>query len=256
MNQSSGSLIKAENISLKLGQQAGLDNVSIAIKSEEIVTLIGPNGAGKTTLVRILLGLIKPDAGKIERKENLSVGYVPQKLATNPTMPMTVTRFLKMVIAVSDKNINSALIEVGAPKVGDTLVANLSGGELQRIHIARALLRDPDLLVLDEPAQNVDYSGQSELYALISKIRNERKCGVLIISHDLHLVMSKTDHVLCINRHVCCEGQPEAVSRHPEYQALFGPNVAEGLAVYSHQHDHQHNLLKKAEHVQSRQSND
>ena len=236
MNQSSGSLIAAENISLKLGQQAGLDNVSIAIKSEEIVTLIGPNGAGKTTLVRILLGLIEPDTGRIERKENLSVGYVPQKLATNPTMPMTVTRFLKMAVALSDQQINSILTEVGAPKVGDTLITNLSGGELQRIHIARALLRDPELLVLDEPTQNVDYSGQTDLYALISKIRNKRKCGILIISHDLHLVMSKTDHVLCLNRHVCCEGQPEAVSRHPEYQALFGPNVAEGLAVYSHQH--------------------
>ncbi len=252
MNQSSGSLIAAENISLKLGQQAGLDNVSIAIKSEEIVTLIGPNGAGKTTLVRILLGLIEPDTGRIERKENLSVGYVPQKLATNPTMPMTVTRFLKMAVALSDQQINSILTEVGAPKVGDTLITNLSGGELQRIHIARALLRDPELLVLDEPTQNVDYSGQTDLYALISKIRNKRKCGILIISHDLHLVMSKTDHVLCLNRHVCCEGQPEAVSRHPEYQALFGPNVAEGLAVYSHQHS----ALKQGEHEQSRQSND
>ena len=256
MNQSSDSLITAENISLKLGQQAGLENVSVAIRTEEIVTLIGPNGAGKTTLVHILLGIIKPDTGKIKRKENLRVGYVPQKLATNPNMPMTVTRFLKMTIALSDEKINSALIEVGASKVRDTLVANLSGGELQRIHIARALLRDPDLLILDEPTQNVDYSGQAELYALISKIRNERKCGILLISHDLHLVMSKTDHVLCLNKHVCCEGQPEAVSRHPEYQALFGPNVAESLAVYSHQHDHQHNLLKKAEHVQSRQSND
>ena len=256
MNQSSDSLISAENISLKLGQQAGLENVSVAIRTEEIVTLIGPNGAGKTTLVHILLGIIKPDTGKIKRKENLRVGYVPQKLATNPNMPMTVTRFLKMTIALSDEKINSALIEVGASKVRDTLVANLSGGELQRIHIARALLRDPDLLILDEPTQNVDYSGQAELYALISKIRNERKCGILLISHDLHLVMSKTDHVLCLNKHVCCEGQPEAVSRHPEYQALFGPNVAESLAVYSHQHDHQHNLLKKAEHVQSRQSDD
>ncbi len=256
MNQSSGALITAENISLKLGQQAGLENVSVAIRTEEIVTLIGPNGAGKTTLVHILLGIIKPDTGKIKRKENLRVGYVPQKLATNPNMPMTVTRFLKMTIALSDEKINSALIEVGASKVRDTLVANLSGGELQRIHIARALLRNPDLLILDEPTQNVDYSGQAELYALISKIRNERKCGILLISHDLHLVMSKTDHVLCLNKHVCCEGQPEAVSRHPEYQALFGPNVAESLAVYSHQHDHQHNLLKKAEHVQSRQSDD
>lgn len=256
MNQSSASLISAENISLKLGQQAGLVNVSIAIRSQEIVTLIGPNGAGKTTLVRILLGLIKPDTGKIERKENLRIGYVPQKLATNKTMPMTVARFLNMAIALSDEKIDSALFEVGAPKVGDTLIANLSGGELQRVHIARALLRNPDLLVLDEPTQNVDYSGQADLYALIGKIRNKRKCGILIISHDLHLVMSKTDHVLCLNKHVCCEGQPEAVTRHPEYQALFGPNVAKGLAVYSHQHDHQHKLLEQAELEQSRQSND
>tara|TARA_B100000676_G_scaffold301747_1_gene349392 strand:- start:589 stop:1059 length:471 start_codon:yes stop_codon:yes gene_type:complete len=134
------------------------------------------------------------------------------------------------------------LTEVGANQLADASLDELSGGELQRIHLARALLRSPDLLVLDEPTQNVDFTGQAELYALITEIRDRRGCGILIISHDLHLVMSKTDHVLCLNQHVCCEGQPEAVSRHPEYQALFGPKVAEGLAVYSHHHDHQHGL--------------
>ena len=242
MSQSKCILAEATNINLSFGHRAGLKNVSIRIRPSEIVTLIGPNGAGKTTLVRILLGLIKPDSGHVQKSKDLTVGYVPQKLASGTQMPMTVSRFLNMACPASDEEIATVLIEAGVPSCSHSLIEHLSGGELQRIHIARALLRNPDLLVLDEPTQNVDYAGQAALYELITELCDKRQCGVLIISHDLHIVMSKTDHVLCLNRHICCEGQPEAVSKHPEYQALFGPNVAKGLAVYSHNKSHHHGL--------------
>ena len=242
LNKNQNSLIEARNISVKFGQRAGLKNVSVTVQPGKVLTLIGPNGAGKTTLVRVLLGLLKPDAGIIQRQRNLTIGYVPQKLAYSPTMPMTVNRFLKIASHVKNKQIATVLIEVGVPSIGNELIENLSGGELQRIHIARALLREPNLLVLDEPTQNVDYSGQIALYELITTIRNQRNCSVLIISHDLHLVMSKTDHVICLNQHICCEGQPEKVSQHPEYLELFGPSVSKHLAVY--RHNNQYGLTK------------
>ena len=242
LNKNQNSLIEARNISVKFGQRAGLKNVSVTVQPGKVLTLIGPNGAGKTTLVRVLLGLLKPDAGIIQRQRNLIIGYVPQKLAFSPTMPMTVNRFLKIASPVKNEQIATILIEVGVPSIGNELIQNLSGGELQRIHIARALLREPNLLVLDEPTQNVDYSGQIALYELITTIRHRRNCSVLVISHDLHLVMSKTDHVICLNQHICCEGQPEKVSQHPEYLELFGPSVSKHLAVY--RHNHQYGLTK------------
>ena len=242
LNKNQNNLLEARNISVKFGQRAGLKNVSVTVQPGKVLTLIGPNGAGKTTLVRVLLGLLKPDAGIIQRQRNLTIGYVPQKLAYSPTMPMTVNRFLKIASHVKNKQIATVLIEVGVPSIGNELIENLSGGELQRIHIARALLREPNLLVLDEPTQNVDYSGQIALYELITTIRNQRNCSVLIISHDLHLVMSKTDHVICLNQHICCEGQPEKVSQHPEYLELFGPSVSKHLAVY--RHNNQYGLTK------------
>lgn len=248
MNAANDILIEAKDVSLKFDARAGIEHVTIAIRAGEIVTLIGPNGAGKSTLVRILLGLLRPDSGEVQRKSDLRVGYVPQNLAADPAMPMTVTRFLRMAAPVNDKIVGDILAEVGADALAEAALEDLSGGELQRVHLARALLREPDLMVLDEPTQNVDFSGQAELFSLIAELRDRRRCGVLIISHDLHLVMSKTDHVLCLNQHVCCEGQPEAVSRHPEYQALFGPQVADGLAVYSHHHDHHHGLSGEVEH--------
>ena len=233
-------LIEAKDVSLTFNPRAGVKHVSVAIKAGEIVTLIGPNGAGKSTLVRILLGLLEPDSGTVTRKVDLRVGYVPQKIAADPAMPMTVKRFLGMAGNRSKKTTKEILEEVGGSAVIEASLDQLSGGELQRVHLARALLREPDILVLDEPTQSVDYSGQAELYALITSIRDRRGCGVLIISHDLHLVMSNTDHVLCLNHHVCCQGHAETVIQHPEYKALFGPRLAEGIAVYSHHHDHSH----------------
>ena len=240
-------LIEAEDVSLTFNPRAGVKHVSIAIKAGEIVTLIGPNGAGKSTLVRILLGLLEPDSGTVTRKVDLRVGYVPQKIAADPAMPMTVKRFLGMAGNRSKKTTMEILEEVGGNAVMEASLDQLSGGELQRVHLARALLREPDILVLDEPTQGVDYSGQAELYALITGIRDRRGCGVLIISHDLHLVMSNTDHVLCLNHHVCCQGHAETVSQHPEYKALFGPGLAEGIAVYSHHHDHSHGYKNSPE---------
>ena len=234
------SLVTAANLHLRLGGTTILQNVGLDISAGEILTLIGPNGAGKTTLVRVLLGLLKPDSGEVRRKEDLSVGYLPQSFEVDHSLPLTVRRLLSLTQKPSPEQMEESLAEVGASDLLDHPVQSLSGGERQRVLLARALLRDPELLVLDEPIQNVDVNGQSELYRLIAKIRDARGCGVILISHDLHLVMAFTDHVVCLNRHICCTGHPEAVSKNPEYLALFGKHAAESLAVYTHKHDHVH----------------
>lgn len=205
------------------------------------MTIIGPNGSGKTTLIRLLLGLEAPDSGSITRKPQLAIGYVPQKLAINRVLPLDVAYFLRL----SDNNPKDEMVEKIALDVGiyHCLYQNihsLSGGEMQRVLLARALLSNPELLVLDEPAQGVDVTGQAELYALIARISREKKMAVLMVSHDLHLVMSATDQVICLNHHVCCSGHPHAVRDDPEFAALFGKNVADSLAVYTHHHDHSH----------------
>ncbi len=235
-------LIEARGVRVRLGRNEILDGVEIAVHPGEIVSLIGPNGAGKTTLVRVLLGLLKPDAGMVRRRPGLAVGYLPQQAEFDPVLPLTVRRLLGLTRRGKREETEGALAEVGAADLADQGVHGLSGGELQRVLLARSLLCGPDLLVLDEPVQNVDVTGQVEFYDLISRIRDRRGCGVLMISHDLHLVMAATDRVVCINRHLCCSGKPEAVSRHPEYVALFGAGAAGGLAVYTHAHDHRHGL--------------
>ena len=222
--------------------RAILDRVDLTIERGEIVTLIGPNGSGKTTLARILLGLMKPDRGTVWRAPDIVIGYMPQRISLDGSLPLTVNRFLRLTARRRDKNIAQALDEVGTAHLGDSDIGVLSGGELQRVMLARALLREPDLLVLDEPAQGVDFTGQIALYDLIGKIRQRHGCGILTISHDLHLVMAATDRVLCLNHHICCSGEPEAVRRNPEYLALFGPAASAGLAVYAHHHDHDHDL--------------
>jgi zinc transport system ATP-binding protein len=238
----SASLIEARAVSVRIGRHELLSRVDLMLGRGEIVSLIGPNGAGKTTLLRALLGILKPTAGTVRRAPGLVVGYVPQRLQLDPVLPLTVERFMTIRLAASPRAVDTALAEVGAAHLRRALMHELSGGEFQRALLARALLRRPDLLFLDEPGQGLDFSGQIELYGLVEQIRDRRGCGVLLVSHDLHIVMAATDRVVCLNHHVCCSGRPEAVSRHPEYMALFGPHAAAGLAVYAHEHDHAHDL--------------
>jgi zinc transport system ATP-binding protein len=237
-----GALIEGKGIGHAFGKNSVLINIDISVSPGEIVTLIGPNGAGKTTLVRVLLGLLRPDSGEVVRRPGLIVGYLPQQLAIDPVLPMTVRRLLRLTNRPTTGEMLEALAETGAAHLIDQAVQDLSGGELQRVLLARALARRPGLLVLDEPIQGIDISGQTELYELIAQIRSRRGCGVLMISHDLHVVMASTDRVVCINRHLCCSGHPETVREHPEYMAMFAPREAQSLAVYTHSHDHSHDL--------------
>ncbi len=215
-------------------------DVDLSVRRGEIVSIVGPNGGGKTTLVKTIVGIERPTTGSVERRRELTVGYVPQRLAIDPTMPLTVARLMTLTRHAHRRALVAALEETGVPHLLDAPVQRLSGGEFQRVLIARALLADPDLLVLDEPVQSVDFGGQVELYRLIADVRARRGCGVLLVSHDLHVVMRETDHVICLSGHVCCHGIPHDVSRHPEYLRMFGPRGAEALAVYPHEHDHSH----------------
>ncbi len=235
-------LVACDGITVRLGDRPVLENVSIAVQPGEIVTLIGPNGSGKTTLVRTILGLQRPHDGQVRQRAGLKIGYVPQRLSIDPILPLTVRRFLRLSGKQDEIALQRAVDEVGGSDLLPRQIEGLSGGELQRMALARALLREPDLLVLDEPLQGVDFTGQLALFNLIDRVRQERGCGVLMVSHDLHLVMKGTDQVFCLNRHICCSGQPETVSQHPEYLALFGARAQESLAVYSHSHDHDHAL--------------
>ena len=231
-------LVRLDGVTVAFGRTVALDNVSLAVEAGEIVTLIGPNGSGKSTLLRVALGLQKPTRGTVSRRADLSIGYVPQRLVIDHAMPLTVARFLALAVSRGTA-VEPALEEVGVPRLGDQAVQVLSGGEWQRVLLARALLRRPELVVLDEPVQGVDVAGQAELYDLIRRIRDRRGCGILLVSHDLHFVMAAADRVVCLNRHVCCSGTPGAVARDPAYGALFGP-AAEAVALYAHRHDHRH----------------
>ncbi|WP_339675646.1 zinc ABC transporter ATP-binding protein ZnuC [uncultured Zhongshania sp.] len=234
-------LIKLDHISLKRQQQSLLSDVSLSLIPRQIMTIIGPNGAGKSTLIKIALGLIKPDSGSIFRQANLRIGYMPQRLTLNPLMPLSVERFLSMA-SPSKQNIANALERTGISHLRKRPLHDISGGETQRVLLSRALLSDPKLLVLDEPAQGVDISGQTELYELINNLRDTLGCAVLMVSHDLHWVMAQTDTVICLNQHVCCHGHPEHVSNDPAYLSLFGRRHAEAVALYQHDHDHQHDI--------------
>jgi zinc transport system ATP-binding protein len=233
-------LIEARALTVRAAGRVLLREVDLHVESGEIVTLIGPNGAGKTTLVRALLGIMPAQSGEVVRRPNLTIGYVPQRFDVDPVLPLTVRRFLTVSRRTRRSAIAATLAEVGAEHLGRRMLDGLSGGEFQRVLLARSLLRNPELLILDEPVAGVDVGGQLNLYDLIARIRTVRGCGVLLISHDLHLVMASTDRVVCLNEHVCCSGHPEAVVRDPAYLHLFGPRAAKSLAVYTHEHDHSH----------------
>ncbi len=235
-------LVEVNDVSVRFGAVSVLNKVSLSISREEIVTLIGLNGAGKSTLVRAILGLVKPDAGRVVREKGIRIGYSPQVIQQDPTFPLTVACFLRMANADPTLSMVDILTEVGAEHTLKSQVATLSGGEFHRVLLARALLRKPDLLVLDEPLAGVDVTGQTELYQLIAEIRDRYRCGILLVSHDLHLVMAATDKVVCLNKHVCCTGHPHAVAKDPEFVNLFGQHAADVLAVYTHHHDHRHDI--------------
>ncbi len=239
-------LINAHSVSVVRNGRYLLKKADLRVDPGKIVTLIGPNGAGKTTLVRSVLGLIKIDDGTITRDKNLRIGYMPQKLNLDASLPLSVARFLTLG-GNPRIDLDEALQLTGIENLTSTPMQLLSGGETQRVLLARALLRDPQLLVLDEPVQGVDISGQAALYALINDIRKTRNCGVLLVSHDLHLVMATTDTVICLNQHVCCQGHPAQVTNDPAYLSLFGASFNENgrghqpqVALYTHHHDHQH----------------
>ncbi|MBX4906029.1 MULTISPECIES: metal ABC transporter ATP-binding protein [Rhizobium] len=233
-------LVSLENVGVLRGGRWLVRGVEFSVSRGEIVTLIGPNGSGKSTSAKAAIGVLKPDEGRVERLSGLKVGYVPQKLSIDWTLPLTVRRLMTLTGPLPERDIQAALEAAGIAHMIGAEVQHLSGGEFQRALMARAIARKPDLLVLDEPVQGVDFSGEIALYDLIKSIRNASGCGVLLISHDLHVVMAETDTVICLNGHVCCRGTPEAVSRSPEYVRLFGSRAAQTLAVYSHHHDHTH----------------
>jgi zinc transport system ATP-binding protein len=235
-------LAALEKVSFSYGQRRVLEQVDLEVRKGEIVTLVGPNGAGKSTLLKLILGLLAPDSGTAFRHSRLKVGYVPQRLHVDPILPLTARRFLCLPERQSDARLEDSLAEVGASGLLERPLQDFSGGEMQRLLLARALLRDPDLLILDEPLQGVDIGGQLSLFQLIERVRTRRGCGVILVSHDLHVVLAGTDRVICLNKHVCCSGKPESVSRNPAYLKLFGPESAKGLALYQHHHDHRHDL--------------
>lgn len=233
-------LITLKGIGVRRNHRWLVRDVGFSVSPGEIVTLIGPNGSGKSTTAKCATGVLKPEEGWVERRPGLKIGYVPQKLGVDRTLPLTVDRLMTLTGPLSDRDRLAALEAVGIAHMAKAEVQHLSGGEFQRALLARAIARKPDLLVLDEPVQGVDFNGEIALYELIRTIRNETRCGILLISHDLHVVMAETDTVICLNGHVCCRGTPAAVTRSPEYSRLFGQRAAGTLAVYNHQHDHTH----------------
>ncbi|WP_207060767.1 zinc ABC transporter ATP-binding protein ZnuC [Motiliproteus sp. SC1-56] len=236
----SAPLVTLQGVNLRLGGRPVIQDVSLELNPGRITTLIGPNGSGKSTLIRLLLGLLQPDSGKVQRQPSLRIGYMPQKLHVDATLPLTVRRFMQLPRRMDKTALREALAMVNADHLMESPLQSLSGGETQRVLLARALLRRPQLLVLDEPVQGVDINGQIELYRLIGEIRARYGCAVFMVSHDLHLVMASTDTVICLNHHICCSGHPEQVSHDPAFVELFGLEGARSLALYSHQHNHDH----------------
>lgn len=234
-----GLLFRAEDLGVTLAGAPILERVGVSLAPHEIVVLIGPNGSGKTTLLRALLGLV-PHRGKVWRKPGLRIGYVPQHFARDPALPLTVSRFLGIYAPGERGAVERALDRIGIAALADKQAATLSGGEMARVLLARAIVHKPDLLMLDEPFAGVDLAGEAALYRLIAELRDEMGCGVLLVSHDLHVVMAEASRVICLNRHICCEGAAGQVVRDPAFVQLFGPRIASELALYAHDHDHRH----------------
>lgn len=235
-------LVSLRHISMDFGSQRVLNDISMTIFANSITTIVGPNGGGKSTLLKILLKLIQPSEGEVIYQDNLRIGYVPQKLHLDNSMPITVHKFLALKPQTSQKEIDEALALFSITHLRESRLQKLSGGELQRVLLARAILNRPQLLVLDEPMQGVDITGQTELYQLLNRTRSWLNCAILMVSHDLNIVMANTDEVFCINRHLCCAGTPEKVTADPNFIRFFGDQFAKNVAFYAHRHNHHHNL--------------
>tara|TARA_Y100000991_G_scaffold208798_1_gene188217 strand:+ start:48 stop:794 length:747 start_codon:yes stop_codon:yes gene_type:complete len=232
-------LVKLKDVGLKRNDKWLVKGVSLVVEKGKIITLIGPNGSGKSTTAKIALGLHKNIEGEVQKLTN-KIGYVPQKISIDWTLPIRVKDFMLLTDDLNDKLIDEALTLTGVDHLKNKNLGNLSGGEFQRVLLARAISKKPELLVLDEPVQGVDFTGEIALYELIKKISENLNCGILLISHDLHTVMSATDHVVCLNGHVCCSGSPLDVAKNKEYKALFGEQASQTLSIYEHKHDHVH----------------
>ena len=233
-------LIQLNNCGILRNRKWLVRGVSLTVDRGQIVTLIGPNGSGKSTTAKMALGIMKPDEGDNTIKENLKISYVPQKLAIDWSLPLRVLDFMNLIKNYEHTIINEMLTITGIQHLQNEDVRNLSGGEFQRLLMARAIAKKPDFLVLDEPVQGVDYAGEIALYQIIQDIRKNLNCGILLISHNLHVVMSQTNHVICLNGHICCSGEPKSIVKNPEYIKLFGENMDPTLAFYKHEHDHHH----------------
>ncbi len=243
MNQASHKdsiLVDVRNLTVKNQSNTLVDNVSLSVSRGEIVTIVGPNGSGKSTTLKAILGILNPHSGNIHVPAKTRIGYVPQKLEINWAMPLSVRRFMRLTQRHSDSEIDNALKLTNVQHLLQREMTALSGGEFQRVLIARAMASRPDLLVLDEPVQGVDFNAEVDIYRLIAELRDNHHCGVLLVSHDLHIVMAQTDTVVCLNGHVCCSGTPHAVTSSAEFQNLFGVRGAQALAIYRHHHDHSH----------------
>ncbi len=240
MLQSKSPIITLQNAGVQRSGRWLVRAVDMKLHPGEIVTLIGPNGSGKSTTTKLALGIVNPDEGSVTRAAGLRISYVPQKLSIDWTLPLTVNRFMQLTGKISTSIADAALESTGMLKLGSAEMRNLSGGEFQRVMLARAIAREPQLLVLDEPVQGVDFAGEVALYKLIAGIRDKLGCAILLVSHDLHVVMAATDQVICLNGHVCCQGTPVAVSQSPQYRQLFGDRADATLALYQHHHDHDH----------------
>ena len=234
------SLIKLHNCGVKRNNKWLVRGVSLNVNKGQIVTLIGRNGSGKSTTAKMALGILKPDEGSNTISQNIKISYVPQKISIDWSLPLRVIDFMNITEKFAKNEIEEALSMTGIKKLIFRDVKNLSGGEFQRLLMARAIAKNPDFLVLDEPVQGVDYPGEIALYKVIQEIVKNLNCGILLISHNLHVVMSQTDHVICLNGHVCCSGAPKSIVKEPEYIKLFGDNMDPTLALYQHEHDHQH----------------
>lgn len=234
------SLIAVKSLSVSYGANKVLHNVDLHVEPGEIVTIVGPNGSGKTSLLRAIIGAANPDSGVINLQSGLKIGYVPQRLHIDPTLPITVDRFMRLTGRVSKAACAAALDAAGVPDLFKRQMSHLSGGQFQRVLLARALINQPDVLLLDEATQGLDQRGSAAFYQQIERVRQDTGCAVLMISHELHVVMSASDRVICLNGHVCCEGTPAVVASAPEYRALFGTGTGGALALYRHEHDHGH----------------